>query len=366
MIGFISGTFDMLHSNHRALLKDCRDKCDRLIVGLVTDSVTRKQKREPIMSYHERCDALIHTSFVDHVVPFANEDRRAIQNDHNVDVFFTTNEYENAEEFKNVRDKLIVIARRDGVSTSHILAKHDNSVASQMTVVSLSIGGSIMSDNHGHIFKTIRLSNHEIDNTRDVFGLYEHPSNGRNWAESAQLPFVSGANGNREIVFYEAFGQERWCPVIAINMSETLNHVEQHHVDINDEKDMHALCQKVTRSRVWPAKIATVVMTNGGITLADWIRHNKEDERLETIIEQVNSVIKQIQAKGWIHGDIHCRNVVVDANDQISLLDAGWAQSMNFEMSKIERRELVDRIDTDFDYKFFQTSLLAELEKIKT
>lgn len=53
--GIIFGTFDLLHSGHIHLFKQCKKLCDKLIVGIHVDpSKERKNKNKPIELLLER------------------------------------------------------------------------------------------------------------------------------------------------------------------------------------------------------------------------------------------------------------------------------------------------------------------------
>ena len=50
-IGFTCSTFDLLHAGHVQMLRDAKEQCDYLIVGLQFDpSVDRKEKNSPIQT----------------------------------------------------------------------------------------------------------------------------------------------------------------------------------------------------------------------------------------------------------------------------------------------------------------------------
>ena len=47
-IGFTCGAFDLLHSGHIVMLKQAKENCDHLIVGLQSDpSICRENKNKP-------------------------------------------------------------------------------------------------------------------------------------------------------------------------------------------------------------------------------------------------------------------------------------------------------------------------------
>ena len=48
-IGFTCGAFDLLHAGHILMLRECRQQCDYLVVGLQTDpTLNREEKNKPI------------------------------------------------------------------------------------------------------------------------------------------------------------------------------------------------------------------------------------------------------------------------------------------------------------------------------
>jgi len=48
--GFTCGAFDLLHAGHCVMLKEAKENCDYLIVGLQTDpSIDRQEKNQPGM-----------------------------------------------------------------------------------------------------------------------------------------------------------------------------------------------------------------------------------------------------------------------------------------------------------------------------
>ena len=79
-VGFTNGCFDLLHPGHVTLLAKARDACDRLIVGLNTDSSVRRLKGEgrPIHSEMARATVLASLASVDMVVLFAEDTPRQI------------------------------------------------------------------------------------------------------------------------------------------------------------------------------------------------------------------------------------------------------------------------------------------------
>lgn len=75
VVGFTCGAFDLFHAGHNILLRDCRAKCDKLIIGLHTDpSIDRANKNKPIQTIYERYTQLKNCRWVDEIIPYDTED----------------------------------------------------------------------------------------------------------------------------------------------------------------------------------------------------------------------------------------------------------------------------------------------------
>ena len=76
IIGFTCSCFDLLHAGHILMLKDAKNQCDYLIVGLQTDpTIDRpKVKNKPIQSLKERKIQLKAVKYVDKIITYNTED----------------------------------------------------------------------------------------------------------------------------------------------------------------------------------------------------------------------------------------------------------------------------------------------------
>lgn len=73
-IGFTCGAFDLLHAGHIVMLKEAKENCDYLIVGLQTDpSIDRQEKNQPVQSVFERYIQLRGVKYVDEIIPYDTE-----------------------------------------------------------------------------------------------------------------------------------------------------------------------------------------------------------------------------------------------------------------------------------------------------
>jgi D-beta-D-heptose 7-phosphate kinase/D-beta-D-heptose 1-phosphate adenosyltransferase len=79
-VGFTNGFFDLLHQGHIALLEQARASCDRLVVGLNSDTSVRRQKGapHPIQPEAARAAVLASFPFVDLVCLFDEDSPEAL------------------------------------------------------------------------------------------------------------------------------------------------------------------------------------------------------------------------------------------------------------------------------------------------
>lgn len=74
-IGFTCSCFDLLHAGHILMLKDAKEQCDKLIVGLQTNpTLDRPEKNKPIQSYEERYIQLEAVKYVDEIIKYETEE----------------------------------------------------------------------------------------------------------------------------------------------------------------------------------------------------------------------------------------------------------------------------------------------------
>ena len=118
-IGFTCSTFDLLHAGHVQMLRDAKEQCDYLIVGLQFDpSVDRKEKNSPIQTIVERYTQLKGIKYVDEIIPYATEqDLEDILSLYTIDVRILGDEYRDKDftgrDICRQRDIEIFINKRD-------------------------------------------------------------------------------------------------------------------------------------------------------------------------------------------------------------------------------------------------------------
>mgnify|MGYP003114833354 FL=1 len=107
--GFIASTFDIYHPGYALMLKECKDNCNYLIVGLHENPVWERQdKNSPIMSLHERFLVLKSIRYIDEIAPYKNENELLnLLNFYKPDIRFLGSDYNTPEMKKKITGRLL-------------------------------------------------------------------------------------------------------------------------------------------------------------------------------------------------------------------------------------------------------------------
>jgi glycerol-3-phosphate cytidylyltransferase len=74
IVGFVASCFDLFHAGHIMMLKESKQECDYLIVGLQVDpTLERPEKNRPVQSIFERFTQVDACKYVDEIVIYSTE-----------------------------------------------------------------------------------------------------------------------------------------------------------------------------------------------------------------------------------------------------------------------------------------------------
>lgn len=94
-VGYVSGVFDMFHIGHLNIIVSARERCDRLIVGVVTDEVVVAMKgRPPVIPLAERVEIVRGLRDVDEVVIDTHVDKFDSWRELRFDVIFKGDDWQ--------------------------------------------------------------------------------------------------------------------------------------------------------------------------------------------------------------------------------------------------------------------------------
>ena len=117
-IGITFGVFDLFHYGHENLLKRCRDYCDYLVVGVVTDYWVKVQKGHdrPIQNVYDRIESV--KPYADKVVIVDTLDMS--QYLQMADIWIKTIGQNNMR--PTFYPNIVVLPRTPGISTTELIA----------------------------------------------------------------------------------------------------------------------------------------------------------------------------------------------------------------------------------------------------
>ena len=99
-IGYTTGVFDLFHVGHLRLLKNSKEKCDWLIVGVSSDTLVRELKsKDPLISLSERVEIIKSIKYVDEVVVEHIDDKVQAWNELNFNIIFKGDDWKGSEKW---------------------------------------------------------------------------------------------------------------------------------------------------------------------------------------------------------------------------------------------------------------------------
>lgn len=89
VVGYTQGVYDMFHIGHLNLLKNAKDQCDFLIVGVNSDDLTMKYKNKmPIIPEDERLEIVDAIKYVDTTDLATDHNKLEAYKKHHYDIIF--------------------------------------------------------------------------------------------------------------------------------------------------------------------------------------------------------------------------------------------------------------------------------------
>lgn len=75
IIGYTTGVFDLFHIGHLNILKNAKENCDYLIVGVTIDELVSYKGTDAVIPFQERIKIVEAIRYVDEVVPQSSMDK---------------------------------------------------------------------------------------------------------------------------------------------------------------------------------------------------------------------------------------------------------------------------------------------------
>ena len=125
-VGYTTGVFDLFHIGHLNILRNAKEMCEYLIVGVSTDELVEKEKHKtPIIPLDERVKIVEAIKYVDQVVLQPNKNKMQAWEKYNFDAMFVGSDWQGTdtwikfeEEFGKVGVDIVYLPHTDGTSST--------------------------------------------------------------------------------------------------------------------------------------------------------------------------------------------------------------------------------------------------------
>ena len=127
-IGYTTGVFDMFHIGHLNILRNSKQLCDYLIVGVSTDDLVRYYKHKtPVIPYEQRSAIVEAIKYVDKVVPQESMEKVDAWNKYHFDVMFHGSDWKDSDKYNRIEKELnavgcdvVFLPHTEGVSSTDL------------------------------------------------------------------------------------------------------------------------------------------------------------------------------------------------------------------------------------------------------
>ncbi len=135
-IGYTQGTYDMFHIGHLNLLRQAKDRCDKLIVGINSDALVQEYKNKtPVVNENDRMEIVSELRCVDEVVICDTLKKTDAWEKFHFDAIFIGNDWKgNARWEQTERDlaplgaEVVYLKHTDGISSTLLRDKQSGRI----------------------------------------------------------------------------------------------------------------------------------------------------------------------------------------------------------------------------------------------
>lgn len=125
-IGYTTGVYDLFHIGHLNVLRNAKEQCEYLIVGVSTDELVKKEKNKtPVIPYEERVAIIEGIRYTDEVVPQENKNKLAAYEKYHFDAMFVGSDWEGTPQWKKYEEQfaslgvdIVYLPHTDGTSST--------------------------------------------------------------------------------------------------------------------------------------------------------------------------------------------------------------------------------------------------------
>ena len=126
IIGYTTGVYDMFHIGHLNVIRNAKEMCDYLIVGVSTDELVQAEKQKtPVIPYEERAEIIASIRYVDQVVPQMDKNKLGAWERYHFHRMFVGSDWKDTpqwnryeEQFAPLGVEIVYLPHTDGISST--------------------------------------------------------------------------------------------------------------------------------------------------------------------------------------------------------------------------------------------------------
>lgn len=125
-VGYTTGVFDMFHIGHLNVLRNAKEQCEYLIVGVSTDELVQTYKHKtPVIPFEERMAIVSAIKYVDEVIPQTCMDKLEAWKQLHFNAVFHGDDWKGSSLYNDVEKRLndvgcdmVFLPHTDGTSST--------------------------------------------------------------------------------------------------------------------------------------------------------------------------------------------------------------------------------------------------------
>ena len=106
IIGYTAGVFDLFHIGHVNILRNAKSLCDKLIVGVTSDTLVSYKGKKSVIPFKERIEIVSSCKYVDLAVPQLGMDKLDHQSRYKFNVMFVGDDWYMQDKWKQIEEDL--------------------------------------------------------------------------------------------------------------------------------------------------------------------------------------------------------------------------------------------------------------------
>lgn len=135
-IGYTQGTFDMFHIGHLNLIRNAKEHCEKLIVGVNSDTLVQQYKNKtPIINEVDRSEIIKALRYVDGVIICDTLKKTEVWKQLHFNAIFIGDDWKGNARWKQTEEDLkpfgadvVYLQHTEGISSTFLRAKEEYKV----------------------------------------------------------------------------------------------------------------------------------------------------------------------------------------------------------------------------------------------